>query len=952
MVDRSDLALRVDVLGPLEVRVGGAEVEVPGTRRRALLALLALEGERGLRSTRLVEALWPDDPPANAAQSLYSLVFRLRRDLGPLGDRLERRANGYRLRLYPFELDADAARRLATDDPASALALWRGPALAEFRSLPELESASVGLEELHLRLVDDVLEARLAAGDPDVAIDAAAAAAAAPLRESTTLLHMRALAADGRTVEAMAAARSFRLRLAEEAGLDPTGALAELEQRVAAGAGRRRAVAGRVARPDGPMVGRQHERAELVRLLAAHPVVTLTGPGGVGKTRLALDIAADLPAIGETVVVSLAVLDRADRVGQAVVASLGLRIPGDAGPDRIAAGLADRELLLVLDNCEHVVGACRDLVAALRRTAPGVRVLATSRVVLGVPGEYVVRLQPLPVPSEAMDLASLRRQPSVMAFVEHARLRRTDFELMAEDAPDLVEVLRRLDGLPLGIELAARQLAVMPLGAVRERLDRALDLSTGHDSSGNDRQRTLRTTIASSYRLLSAHEQWLLRAIAPFIGGVDLATVEELAGQVGTDPLDLLHRLVDSSLLVADPNRARYRLLFTVRAFLDDETERLGETEESRTRFVQRCRAIAEDIAELMPGPAESATDRSLRAEVDNLRAARDLSPADARVAITLAVNQVATWRDLSEIWAWAVELADDPALVRHPQRAGILAGAAEAARLVGDFDTATRRADEAIAVADPDLQLAALSRAWSVHAVVAHFRADFATARDLWLRAAETDGAGTEASAYLASAALAATYGGDPAGALQLLERARSSAVCGSHRAFIAYVDGELRATTRPEESIPFYSDAIAQANRVGCNFVEGVSRVSLASTRARIGDVPGAAGDFGFLISAWRRTGQTTQLWTTARNAAGLLAAAGHARTAALLLVCADTEPGAAVVDPEVARFSRRAYTPVEALFGAEELVELRAEARQLGPARVLDRAQAELDALSDSR
>jgi predicted ATPase/DNA-binding SARP family transcriptional activator len=948
-VDRNGLALCVDVLGPLVLRVGGDEVPVPGSRRRALLALLALEGERGVGTDRLVDSLWPDDPPEHAAQALYSLVHRLRRHLGPRADRLERQANGYRLHLDPFELDADAARRLAASDPQSALMLWRGPALVEFRSLPELEIASVGLDELRLALVDDVLEARLARGDHDVAGDAAAAAAAAPLREPTALLHVRALAADGRTAEAMSAAQAFRRRLVEETGLDPTEALAELEQQVAAGSVQRAAVVPRVARPDGPMVGRQHDRTEVVRLLGAHSVVTLTGPGGVGKTRLALDIAADLPVPGETVVVPLAVVDRADRVGQAVVSSLGLRISGDAGPDRIAAGLADRDLLLVLDNCEHVAPACRDLVVALRRGAPGVRVLATSRVTLQVPGEYVLRLQPLPVPSDLTDLASLRRQPSVRAFVEHARRRRPDFELTSEGAPDLVEVLRRLDGLPLGIELAARQVAVMPLAAVRARLDRALDLSTGRQGLEEERQRTLRTTIESSYRLLTADEQRLLRAVAPFIGGVDLATVEVLAGRMEGDPLDHLHRLVDSSLLVADAESARYRLLFTVRAFLVDEIISLGETEESHARFVERCRAIAADIEARMPGPDEAATDRRLRAEVDNLRAARDLAPADAKVAITVAVNQVVTWRDLREIWSWSVELADDPTLVTHPDRATILAGAAEAARLVGDFDAADRRADEAIAAGDPDTHLAALSRAWSVHAVVAHFRGDFAAARDAWLRAAP--GAGAEASAFVGSAALAAAYGGDPATARRLLDRARSLVLCGSHHAFVAYVEGELRATTRPEESIPYYVEAIADACRVGCNFVEGVARVSLASTRARIGDVSGAAEDFGYLIAFWRRTGQPTQLWTTARNAAEVLAAAGRPRTAALLLLCADAEPGAAAVDEEIARFSGRSYTPVDALVAADELDELRAESGRLGPAGVLDRAQAELGDLASA-
>jgi tetratricopeptide (TPR) repeat protein len=318
-------------------------------------------------------------------------------------------------------------------------------------------------------------------------------------------------------------------------------------------------------------------------------------------------------------------------------------------------------------------------------------------------------------------------------------------------------------------------------------------------------------------------------------------------------------------------------------------------------------------------------------------------------VAITVAVNQVVTWRDLREIWSWPAELAEDPAFAAHPERATLLAGAAEAARLVGDFDTAARRADEAIATAHPESQPAALSRAWSVSAVLAHFRGEFATARDAWLRAA--DSAGPEASAFVGSAALAAAYGGDPATARDLLDRARSLVTCGSHRAFVAYVEGELRATTRPEDAVSCYTEAIAEAARVGCSFVEGVARVSLASTRARIGDVAGAAEGFGYLIEFWRRTGHTTQLWTTARNAAELLATAGRPRVAAMLLVCADAAPGAATVDEEIARFSGRSYTPVEALAGAEELAELREECWRLGPARILDLAQEELGDLATS-
>jgi DNA-binding SARP family transcriptional activator len=202
-VDRSELPLRVDVLGPLTLHVDGDAVDVPGARRRALLALLAVEGERGVGIDRLVDTLWPDGPPDKATAAVHSHVSRLRGHLGSHAGRLERRDRGYRLRLEPFELDVDAARRLAREDPALALALWRGPALEEFRALHELEVASVTLDELQLHLTDDLLESRLAAGDRSVVLDALEAATVAPLREPTTLLLVRALAAAGRTAEAM-----------------------------------------------------------------------------------------------------------------------------------------------------------------------------------------------------------------------------------------------------------------------------------------------------------------------------------------------------------------------------------------------------------------------------------------------------------------------------------------------------------------------------------------------------------------------------------------------------------------------------------------------------------------------------------------------------------------------------------------------------------------------------
>lgn len=976
--DRSTLALCVDVLGHLELRVDGRTVEVPGARRRALLALLALEAGHNVSAERLVDCLWPDEAPDNAMQALYNHISRLRGHLGALGGRLQRHGAGYRLHLEPYELDADAARRLAqsvgaTSSPASAAAaaraaldLWRGPALEEFKILPALEAESVGLDELRLRLVDSLMEAQLALGDRAVVVEATAAAAASPLRERTALLHIRALAADGRTAEAMRAAQAFRRRLAEEAGLDPGVDLAALEQLVASGGiGTAATTLGsmgtavRLVRPDGPLVGRQHDRAEVLRLLGTNATVTITGPGGVGKTRLALDVAADPAAAphvpgrgtGDVVVVDLSAVDRPERVCQAVVSTLGLRVSGTVHPADVAEALGDRDLLIVLDNCEHLPDACRDLIVTVRRAAPGARFLATSRVTLHVPGEHVVRLQPLPVPRDDTDLGALRRQPVVRAFIEHARLRRAGFELAAEDVPDLMDVLRRLDGLPLGIELAARQVAVMPLRDVRHRLDRVLDLTIG--MPGDDRQSTLRATIDSSYRLLGDAEQQLLRALAPFPGGVDLSTVEALAATLGApgDPVDLLHRLVDTSLVVANASTGRYRLLFTVRAFLLDELRNAGDLDDAEELFLDRCLEICTELGAAFLGPDEPQADRRLRAELDNLRAARDLAVThgrdDVRVGITVELDDAFNWRDLRELWTWSLELAADSGLEKHPDRAAILGFAADGARLMGDLDLALDLADRSFAAAGPDPDPRQVQRAGSARACVAHYRGDFAQARTTWLRSARGRN-GDESGGFVASAALATSYGGDPDLAQELLGRAHAlieKSQCPSHAAFAAYVEGEVRATTRVEESVAFYLEAIDSARRVGSTFVEGVASVALASARARIGDVAGAAAGFVHLIDLWRRTGQTTQLWTTARNAAGLLADVGSARMAALLLICADAAPGAAAVDPQIAQFSGRTYTRLSDLVDDAELSDLRAEATRIGAAGVLDQAAAQL-------
>jgi len=1001
-------ALRVDVLGPLRLGVAGQHVEVPGQRRRTLLALLALSAGRVLSSDYLVDALWSEDPPDNAGAALHSHVSRLRRDLGPAASRLRRQGAGYALELGPDELDATAARKLAgsvstllnTNPPRAAavareaLGLWRGQALEEFPEVAPLAADAVGLSELHVQLRDDALEARLLCADRSVTADAAAAADALPLRERTVTLLMRALAAEGRSAEAMAVASAYRRRLADETGLDPGPGLPSLEREIAAGtlvavpapavdaapsqtsvmspapapatastgasaASRTQTRRRSVVRPSGPMVGRERDAEELHRLLASYPVVTVTGPGGVGKTRLALDVAAALGErdAGDAVLVTLAAIAEADRVPDGVASTLGLRLAGETTPTGVADALAGERMLLVLDNCEHVVSACRELVTALRSRAPGVRVLATSRVSLHAPGEFVIRLQPLPLPRDDTDLERLARQPSVQAFVEHARRRRGGFTLSRTDVGPVVEVIRRLDGLPLAIELAAGQLAVMPVEALRDRLGRALDALSADRPEDDSRHRTLRTTVSWSYRLLASGERALLRALAPFPGGVDLATVEHLATETvpGTDPLVVLSRLVDASLVAADPTGGRYLLLDTVRTFLLDELEADAERTAAENRFLAWARQAANEIGAALSGPDEPAADRRLRADLPNLRAARDLARSrgdlDLTVDVTLALDDASVWRGLRELWFWSLGLVDDPELAGHVHEVAVFGSAAEAAWLLGDLERSWQLAQQGLELAAarkvPEDQQ---RRCWGAMGAVALFRGDFAVSTDAYLRSAATY---SNPGVLIAAAALGAIYTGDQATAAQLVTRA-SEAIRhrpnGTTHAFLEYVRGELAAGDDPEAAIALYRAAVDEARLCGAGFVEGVAMVGLASVWTRTGDVVAAAQGFRFLLEYWQTTGNRTQFWTTARNVAWLLLEHGYQRTAALLLAAADADESAATLEDGMTERLRRAYADLEAALGPSALAEIRRDAQTLPTTDVVQLARQELSALVD--
>ncbi|WP_160051555.1 BTAD domain-containing putative transcriptional regulator [Nocardiopsis sp. FR26] len=669
--------MRFGVLGPLAVWTGGgAPVRVRDTKVRALLASLLLARGRVVPADRLVEDLWGQEPPARPAAVLQARVSQLRGDL----DRAEpgaralvrHRAPGYLLAAE--DVDAvrfeDLLRRAgAAADPrgradllARALDLWRGPVLAEFADTEPARSAAARWEELRVTAVEDRAEARLALGEhAALAADLAEEAERHPYRERLHAARIRALYGAGRQREALAAYERLRSRLAEEMGVDPGPALADLHRRLlaqdpsldpvpvpaAAPVGHRGLPA-----PVGALVGREDHLRALRSLAGTRRLVTLTGPGGVGKTRLALEAARDLAA-DTALLVELAGLAPGGDPGPLLAAAVGAR---DEGPDRgplarVADLLRGRGALLVLDNCEHAVAPVAAAVAELVREVPDLRVLATSQVPLDVTGEHLYAVPPLDVPGpEDADPALLAGIGAVRLFTERARAASSAFVLDAATAGPVATICRRLDGIPLALELAATRLRHMGAADLAARLDDRFALLGVGRRDAPARQRTLRAMIDWSWEPLSAAERAVLCRLAVHAGGCDLATAEAVCSDPGSVPaeevLGVIAALVDRSLVVAadHPDGTRYHLLESVAAYAVERLEESGRARAARARHAAHFADLAERADARLRGPGQGRWLRRLDAEAANLRAALDAAvhEGDARLALRLAL--ATTW--------------------------------------------------------------------------------------------------------------------------------------------------------------------------------------------------------------------------------------------------------------------------------------------------------------------
>ncbi|MFJ9707988.1 BTAD domain-containing putative transcriptional regulator [Streptomyces sp. NPDC101234] len=614
--------MRFGILGPLDVRTDdGTPVDPGGPRPRALLTLLLLDAGRAVPTRRLVDGLYGAEPPAGAANALQSQISRLRRRLAPHAE-IEATPTGYRLAVapdtvdvYQFEkLSAAGRTALAAGDHTQAaarlreaLALWRGPALAD---LPDADAEATRLEELRPAVVQDRIEADLAlGGGSELVPELRALLSAHPLGERLYGQLMRALHAGGRPAEALTVYEEARRALADELGADPSPELSALHLELLRGA--------QPVRPRLPVqltrfVGREPELARIAALLADSRLVTLTGPGGAGKTRLAIEAAQHRPGAA---FVELAPLTDGSRIPYAVLAAVGVRegfrSPAADTTDRLLAALEDRELLLVLDNCEHLVEEAARVAALLLSACPGVRILSTSRESLAITGEILVPVPPLPP------------EPAVRLFLDRARAVRPGFDGHARVAG----ICTALDGLPLAIELAAARLRTLTPDELADRLDDRFRLLSRGDRSKAPRHRTLRAVVEWSWGLLDEEERELARRLTVFSGGATSAAVEAVCGL--PYPEDVLASLVEKSFL--EVSEGRYRMLETIRAFAAEEREedladahadyflRLAEEAEPRLRgggqlpWLARLAAEQGNLDAALRHLVRHDTDRALR---------------------------------------------------------------------------------------------------------------------------------------------------------------------------------------------------------------------------------------------------------------------------------------------------------------------------------------------------
>lgn len=679
------------MLGPLRVSEQGDEVTIrQGISRRLLIALLVQPGDV-VSSSALMEILWGDELPQNPANALQIQVSYLRRTLAAGGidgsQPISTRAGGYAADVDRDQIDLHRFERLVSVIPSvdgrldqaeataaldlveEALALWRGDALSDVDGEAFAAGTITRLDEMRWRCVETRIDLLLALGRHREVTEAVGTLLAdQPLRERLYAQLMLALYRSGRQADALATYDRARELLVDELGLDPGPELQKLQAGVLAQDPALDHVApsppptpvlvdtapvnqidgASVPIPATPLIGRTTELARIAEMADRHRMVTLTGPGGSGKTRLAIELARCGDPNATVWFVDLGPVDLPDLVAQTVAVAVGAKIgPGQDPAESIAAMLSTEHGLLVLDTCEHVVAPAAHVASTILRRAPGMQVLATSRRPLGIGGEIAWPVPPLGIaPPDANAAAEVANAPSVQLFCARAEAVRSDFTLTDENAADIAAICSSLDGLPLAIELAAARVDVLEPRAIRARLRDRFDLLVDGASDAAARQQTLRGAIEWSVGLLSVEQRAFFARLGVFAGGFDLDAAREVASAEVSEPeqdsLDLLAGLVRNSMVVRN-GPDRFRLLDTLRVYAADLLADL-DADETRRRHAVYYTAVAEELEHAIRGLHQAGALTRLRAEIANFRSAAEWSIAIGDLDIATRLSGALAW--------------------------------------------------------------------------------------------------------------------------------------------------------------------------------------------------------------------------------------------------------------------------------------------------------------------
>jgi predicted ATPase/DNA-binding SARP family transcriptional activator len=667
--------VQIGMLGPLEVRTDdGGLADVPGARLRGLLIALALRPGHVVPKASLVDWIWGEDPPADATNALQRLVSRLRKALP--GEVIEGQADGYRLRVAPDAVDAVRFERLVaagqarTEDASrrvrllrEALELWRGAALQDVGLLDSaaLDAAAARLEGLRLTAAEERADAEITLGHgAEMIAELTDLAAAHPVRERLAVALMRALVAAGRDSEALLVYQRTREALADALGVDPSPELAALHVALLRGELTQRADdrKSNLRAELTTFVGKGPDVAAVRELIAEHRLITLIGPGGSGKTRLATETARTL--LGDLAdgawLAELAAIGTDGDVAQSALAALGLRdallgdTPSAEPTDRFIAAIRDRDALLILDNCEHVIDSAAAFAHRVLGECHRLRILATSREPLGITGEVLWPVVPLAVPETGASPGEIAESPAVQLLRDRAGAVRRDLAADAGTLATMGRVCRALDGMPLAIELAAARLRTMSVDQLASRLDDRFRLLTGGSRTALPRHRTLRAVVDWSWELLSEAERIVLRRLSVFAGGASLEAAEEVCAGDAVEPeqvLDLLTALTEKSLLLNDGGPApRYRMSGTIKEYAGSRLAEAGESDRARQAYLAYFTGLTEAAEPHLRRAEQLDWLATLAAEHDNIGAALRgaVAAGEAQAAMRIAAGAGWYW--------------------------------------------------------------------------------------------------------------------------------------------------------------------------------------------------------------------------------------------------------------------------------------------------------------------